>query len=507
MDTLNELWDKAKQKHPRKVAVVMGDKRLTYQRLDQSIRKLSAGLLTHWNIYRGEVVALLSPNCPEFIISYFAIVRSGGIIQPLDERLRPDEMKDILLDARPRILIVHSSLRSKFDQIRSDLPFVEKVLSIGNASGGTEQLENWLSYLPELKQDPDVVSKEAAELMYTSGTTGEPKGALRSHANVLAASRNAIRGFGYTGNDVIAIVMPMSHSSALTSQMLPLIQLGGTVVLVDRFGVNNLIETIQSERVTCLRAVPAMMRLLISSPDFCSRRLPTLRLLMNSSAPIDPETYKEIKRRFTSIRVLNSYGLTEASTCTILTDQMALIRPDSVGVPISDVGMCIMDEEGKELGAECEGEICVRGEHVFMGYRNRPGETHAVFKDGWLRTGDLGHRDVEGFYYLHGRKSEVINCGGRKFAPLEVENCILKLPEVSEVAVVGTAHRILGQVARAYVVPKNRGLLNSKQIIQHCTRNLPSHKIPFFVEMVTELPKNGVGKILHRRLKQENYER
>jgi fatty-acyl-CoA synthase len=288
--------------------------------------------------------------------------------------------------------------------------------------------------------------------MYTSGTTGELKGVMRSHANVRAASRNSIQGFGYRSDDVIAITMPMSHSSALNSQMMPLIELGGTLVLLDRFDANGLLEVIRAEHVSCMRAVPAMTRLLLASPDFCSRELPSLRLLINSSDAIAPETYRALKHRFASVQVLNSYGLTEASTCTVLPDSIALIRSDSIGTPISGVEMCVMDEAGRTIHDQREGEICVRGEHVFIGYHNRPEDSRAVLRDAWLRTGDLGHRDIEGFYYLHGRKTEIISCGGRKFTPHEVERCILQLPKVADVAIVGTAHRVLGQVVKAFVV-------------------------------------------------------
>jgi long-chain acyl-CoA synthetase len=249
-----------------------------------------------------------------------------------------------------------------------------------------------------------------------------------------------------------------------------------------------------------MRAVPAMIHMLLALPDFSAVALPSLRLLINSSAPIDPHTYTEVKKRFASIEVMNSYGLTEASTCTVLPDAMALTHPDSVGWPIEGVEMQVCDEEGQPTPDGDEGEVWIRGEHVFVGYRNLPDKTRAVLVDDWLRTGDLAHRDPQGLYYLHGRRDDVINVAGRKFAPVDVENCILQLPDVHEVAVVGAAHAVLGQVAKAYVVLKAGAMLNAKAVTRHCARNMPSHKVPFYVEFVDALPKNSTGKVLRRKL-------
>jgi long-chain acyl-CoA synthetase len=284
--------------------------------------------------------------------------------------------------------------------------------------------------------------------------------------------------------------------------MIPLLKLGGTVILQQNFDSRRLISTIASERVTCLRMVPTMMRMLSASSSFNAEELPSLRLLMNSSATIDPETYRAVKRRFPAVLLMNSYGLTEASTCTILPDSMALSDSDSIGQPIEGVEMCVRGEGGEMLGCDAAGEICVRGDHVFVGYYNRPEATRNASIDGWFRTGDLGHRNSRGLYYLHGRKHDLINCGGRKFAPAEVESCLLQLPEILEAAVIGSPHRTLGEVAKAFIVASERNIMDPKQVIRHCVRRLPSYKVPFSVEFVSELPKNNMGKLVRRKLQE-----
>ncbi len=500
MTTLTDLWQAGERQYPDKVAVVAGRQVLTYRQLGDRVRRVAAGLVHQWGVQPGDIVALLAPNGIEFVISYFAIVQIGATVQPIDERVTPEEMAAILKDAGTCFLIVHGSLWPKFDEARALGVMVEQLLGIGLDDAGIESFDAWVKNESAPPATAALSPLTVAELMYTSGTTGDPKGVQRTHANVLAAARNSLRGFGYEPDDVIAIAMPLSHSSALNSQMIPLLQVGGTLILLPRFQVTDLIEIIKCHGVTCMRAVPAMLRLLLGHASFASEHLPSLRLLINSSAPIDPNTYVTLKRRFPAIEVLNSYGLTEASTCTVLPDQMATTRPDSVGIPIEGVEMCVIDGHGSVVEAGCEGEICVRGDHVFMGYRQRPAETAAVMHHDWLRTGDLGYCDRDGYYYLQGRQTEVINCGGQKFVPRDVERCIEALPEVAEAAVAGMAHRLLGEVAKAFVVLKCDQNLDAKSVIRHCTQHLASYKIPYKVEFVETLPRNGVGKILRRKL-------
>lgn len=502
MSTLAALWNEAEHDQPDKVAMITPAERLTYRQLGERIRRLSSALVGRWSVGRGDVVALLAPNCAEFVISYFAVVQLGAIVQPVDERLSSQEMWDVLADSRPSGLIVHRALWPKYEAIRADLPGSGRLLGIDLSDGGIVRFEEWIAGSSGLRSGSWAGPGDVAELMYTSGTTGRPKGVMRTHTNVRAAARNSIRGFGYRADDVIAIVMPLSHSSALNSQMMPLIQLGGTLVLLPRFDAGDLISAIRAEGVTCMRAVPTMLRALLAVPGFRAEVLPSLRMLVNSSAPIDPQTYAELKQRFAKIELMNSYGLTEASTCTVLPDAMALVRPDSVGHAIRGVEMCVLDDEGRVLPDGAEGEIAVRGEHVFAGYRGMPEATSARFVNGWLLTGDVGRRDSDGYYVLHGRKDDVINSGGHKVAPLEIEHCILQLPEVAEVAVVGRPHRILGQVAKAFVVARDGEPIDSRAITRHCARSLASHKVPFYVEVVPELPKSGVGKILRRKLRE-----
>jgi acyl-CoA synthetase (AMP-forming)/AMP-acid ligase II len=485
-------------KRTGKAALVAADARLDYPALDERISRLAAGLIERGGVRRGVVVAVLLPNSVEFVVAYYAIGRAGGIVQPIDERLLAGEVEAMLSDSGAEGLIVHGTLASRIGRLHDEPGALRWMLGVSLGGPGLESWEDWCATAPRDLAGPSL--EDIAELMYTSGTAGEPKGVMRSHGNVLAASHNSITGLGHRTDDTILIMMPLSHSSALNSQMVPILQIGGTVVLLERFSVRGALETIRAEKVTCMRAVPSMLRALLTAPEFRDEALPSLRRIINSSATIDRDTFVELKRRFASIEIMNSYGLTEASTCTVLPDGEVLRRPESIGVPIEGVGMTLRDPNGGEVAEGGEGEIWVRGDHVFAAYRGRPGLREQTVRDGWLRTGDLAHADADGYYYLHGRQDDMIDCGGRKFAPLEVEQTILEVDGVAEAAVVGMPHRMLGQVAKAFVVPRDGATVEPRAVIRHCQSRLASYKVPFAVDLIGALPRNSLGKLVRRRL-------
>ncbi|MGH8249912.1 MAG: class I adenylate-forming enzyme family protein [Steroidobacteraceae bacterium] len=490
--TLNALWDETERLHGDRVALIQGATRWTYRELGERIRGISASLCREAQVAPGDAVALLSPNVPEFVAAYFAILRLAGAVQPVDTRTPPQRWLSELRETHARALVVHESLAASAATAAAGARFPGHTLAIGPelpaVAGGNAR-------------DGHVTAESIAELMHTSGTTGIAKAAMRTHANVLAAARNATRGFGYVENDVIAVVMPLSHSSALNSQLIPFIRFGAAIVLIDRFEPDEVIETLRTHSVTCMRLVPSMARLLLGRDHFRGDHLPAIRMLINSSAPVEPATLASLKARFPRVAVMDSYGLTEASTCTVLTVDPARPAQGSVGRAIEGVILEIVDDAGRPAASGMEGEVRLRGEHVFAGYLGMPDESARALKDGWLWTGDLGHLDDAGNLYLHGRSSEVIHCSGYTVHPATVENCILEMPEVEAVAVTGVAHKLLGQVVKAFVISREPGI-EPRKIVNHCVRSLPSHAVPFHVEFVDTLPRNVTGKLIRRQLKE-----
>lgn len=502
MSTVRELWGAAEASGGDRPALA-GPERLTFAELGGRIRSVAAALADDWNVHAGDAVALLAPNGSAFVTGYFAVQELGAVALPLDSRLTDDDLGALLDHSGAIGLLAAPELSARASRLCSGTASCVPFRLLDDAfrpDGSSVPPAARPPTRPPARPPTRPPADAPAELLYTSGTTGAPKGVLRSHANVLAAVRNARIGFGYEAGDTIAIAMPLSHSSALTSQLLPVLQAGGRIVLLPRFDAADMIETIAAERVTCVRLVPAMIRLLLARDEFHAGALPTLRLILNSSAPVEPDTYRELKRRFAAISVINSYGLTEASTCTVLGDRFALSHAESVGAPIEGVRLTVRAEDGTEVAAGVEGEIWIAGPHVFIGYHRDPAATAAARAGEWLRTGDLGRLDADGMLYLHGRRDDLINCGGRKVAPEVVERCVATAPGVRDAACVAMPHRLLGQVVHAFVVPDDGHAFDARAVIRHCAGLLPSHMVPFEVTAVTDLPRNAVGKLVRRRL-------
>jgi len=492
--SLQDLFEETARCHPERSALcdaAQGGAGLGYAELARCVAGLSARIARRFA--PGDRVGLLAPNGVEFVVAYLALTRMGAVAVPLDDRLRPGELARLLDVADPQALLFESGLAgaasSAVEQARCEVEAIE--LAALSESGAAAPPAAWRAR-----------GEDVAELIFTSGTTGRPKAAMRSHANVRAALRNAESAFCYRPSDTILVAMPLSHSSALTSQLLPILEVGGRAVLLERFEAASFVTALSRHRVTCMRAVPAMLRMLLGLERFCEEQLPALRCISNSSAPIDEKTWHALRERFPGVEILNSYGLTEASTCTVLSHQQGALRPDSIGVPLDGVELEVRDEAGACLGAGEEGELWVRGPHVFTGYFGDPPASAAARRDGWFRTGDLAHRDSAGFYRITGRRDQLINCGGHKVAPAEVEACIRGLSKVRDVSVVGRPHRSAGEVVLAYVVVAPGSAMHKREVTQHCRRHLASHKIPFHVEFVPDLPRNALGKVLKKELRE-----
>jgi acyl-CoA synthetase (AMP-forming)/AMP-acid ligase II len=501
MSSTSAALEEPAARRPDQTALIQGTRSRSFSRLAEEARAFAAAMQSNWQVERGDVIAVYSPNCIEFVIAYFAAGMIGATVVPIDERLKRDEVGHILRDSGARFAIVHAKLASRLgDCLKDGIP-LDGIRGIGTQDSDVPDMTDWLTVgAAPTGSAPD--SSDIAEILYTSGTTGAAKGVMRTHGNVRAASRNARQAFGYTDSDVIAVIMPMTHSSALVSQMLPMIEAGGTAVLFESFDSRSVIDSMSVHQVSCMRAVPALFRMLLSHSEFQSDNLPALRLLMNSSAAIDVETWNDLRTRFPNAAIMNSYGLTEASTCTILSHSDAARYPDAIGRPIDSVAMRVVTDNNQTAAPGEIGELRVKGPHVFLGYRNQPDATAAAMdEDGWLRTGDLGCCNDDGLYFFSGRSDDIINCGGHKYAPQEIENCIARFPDVEEVSVIAASHRVLGQVPKAYVVIRAGATADGRQIKRHCARSLPSHKVPFFVEIVDDLPRNSMGKILTRELR------
>lgn len=496
------LVDRNARKYPYKVALCSRERKVSYQELRSMVLSIT-GALAAMGISHGDRVATLMLNRVELLVAYLALFRLGAILVPLNTRLAEPEWRYILEDSEAVALLSEEGFARVLHSLRESLQGVREVVCVGAGGKGMREWEELESF-PPLEEPPrEPGLEEDLYILYTSGTTGRPKGAVITHMNFLWNAINGQVSGGFSGRDVVYYGLPLFHGAAMGGCFATLL-LGGKVVLRPRFDPSELLLLIQEERITRLPAVPPMLSAIMQIPDLEKWDLSSLRTF-NTGATIIPQALKKrLLERFPWVDVVDSYGLTEATSyCTTLPGKDFLERNASVGKPHAYVEIRVVDEQGRDLAAGEVGEILVRGPNVMRGYWKRPQETMEALKDGWLHTGDLGRLDEDGYLYLVDRKKDMIISGGENIYPREVEEVLSLHPGVLEAAVVGLPDQHWGEKVVAYVVAKQRYCISHQELDQHCRKSLAGYKCPrqyFFVE---ELPRTSTGKVLKRALREK----
>jgi long-chain acyl-CoA synthetase len=442
----------------------------------------------------GARVGILLPNAPEHVISYFGAIAAGAVAVPINYRLTPPEVGYILEDCATAVLVTTAAQYEKLAAL-PEARSVGTFVVVDGAPGGATAFEAALAHGPPVSQPAAVAPDDVACLLYTSGTTGFPKGAMISHANNLFNAASCERTLGYREEDVGLLTLPLFHVTALHSQLVALLALGATVVLQREYDTRRMLELEGQHRVTALFLVPAVYKLVTLRPDLASYDLSRVRVAAYGGAPMDPETIRALGRLFPGVELHNCYGLTESSSlATVLPAEAILTRTESVGLAVPGT-------EAQVLPRGVPGELCLRGPNVVQGYWAAPEKTRAALVDGWLRTGDVARIDEEGFVYILDRVKDMINRGGEKIYGLEVENVLYAFPGVAEAAVVGVPHPVFGEVPVAFVVPLPGESLDRGKLRAHCAARLADFKVPVEVRLVERLPRNPGGKVLKQDLR------
>ena len=500
------LLSKRAALNPRLEAVVEVERgrRFTYAELNARSNR-AADAFRGLGVRPGERVALLLMNGVEFIECFFALAKLGAVIVPLNWRLVPDELAFILKDSGARVLVYDGEFQKcvrELQQRGGDATAVRDWLHAGSDDTRDAFARSWTA-LCEAASDgePDVGAAEDDPLyiMYTSGTTGLPKGAVHTHRSVLWASLTIGMTADVRYRDRYVIVLPLFHVGALTPAT-GNVHRGMTTILMRAFDPVRLFETIAKERVTVLLAVPAMLNFMLQVPGHERFDTSTLRWIMSGAAPVPVTLIEAYAKR--GIEIHQVYGLTESCgpACLISPDE-ALAKAGSTGKAFFHTDVRVVDERGRDIPPGGTGEVLVRGAHVMQGYWNRPEATAETIRDGWLYTGDLATIDAEGYVYIQDRKKDMIISGGENIYPAEIENVILSHPEVRDVAVIGQASAKWGESPLAVVVKKDAAL-SEDAVIQHCQGRLARYKQPRAVRFVEEIPRNPAGKILKRLLRE-----
>ncbi len=459
-------------------------------------------------------VALWLPNCPEFVYAFFAILRLRATVVPVNTMLKREEAKFILEDSRAKILICSIDKIDDSQNILSRLQSLRHLISLPAprrpaAFPGAEAILDFKHLVrngPELDRDIEIKADDLAEIVYTSGTTGRPKGACLSHKNLVSNVRDCVKAINLRRKDCTISILPLFHSfSSTVCLLLPLS--GGAKVVIMRAirPFKRVIRTIFKHRVTVFVAVPSLYNILseIKIPPFKSFLnvlMNPVRLCISGAAALPLSVCKKFERKFKR-PLLQGYGLTEASPVVSLNPLTGKRKPDSVGLPFPSVTVKVVDKEGRDLPSGQVGELIVKGPNVMQGYYNLAEETKKALRGGWLYTGDLARIDADGFIYIMGRSKEMINVRGFNVYPREIEDLLYRFPHVKETAVVGVSHKHRGEVPVAFVVAETD--LKEKDIIDYLRANIAAYKVPLKILFREQLPKNPTGKILKRVLQEE----
>jgi long-chain acyl-CoA synthetase len=506
-NTLVEMLEKASYKYPRRVALVFGRKRIIYQDLIVTSKRLASSLY-NLGVREFDRVCLWLPNLPEFVYSFFAILFLRAIVCPINSMFRREEAKFIIEDCGAKVLITSIdkmedalNLLSRLDTLKSII-----VVSSPKDRGVVLDFNDLISKSPVLDKKFSIKADDVAEIIYTSGTTGRPKGAILTHRNLVTNIKDCIKAIKVTKRDSFICILPLFHSFASTVCMLLPLSCGAKVVIMRALRpFKRVIRAIFRNRVTIFVAVPSVYNILAESkiPKYkllLSYFFNPIRICISGAAALDAGVTKRFEKKFRR-PILQGYGLTEASPVVSLNPIKGKRKPESVGLPLPLVEVKVVDKEDRFLGPDSIGHLLVRGPNVMKGYYKLEEETKKALKDGWLYTGDLAKIDRDGFIYIMGRIKEMINVRGLNVYPKEIEDLLYKHPKVKEAAVVGVPHRHRGEAPVAFIVKE--GEVGAREVIGYLRANLAPYKVPLKVLFKESLPKNPTGKILKRELQQE----
>ncbi|MBU0516718.1 MAG: long-chain fatty acid--CoA ligase [Proteobacteria bacterium] len=498
---VHEILENTAARLPDKPALVEGEATLTYAETRTRVRALAARL-QEMGVGPGDRVALLFPNCLEFCLAYFAALTIGAVVVPLNNRLAPREFEYIVNDCGAETLILGHQFWETWLAFKDGLHETPRLIYAGDEpKPGADIFYNLTAPGPEPGAVSGLDLNAPACIMYTSGTTGLPKGAVMSHGNVLANARNCGAHLNYLERDTTLIVVPLFHVTGLNSQLVAFFYTGGTCAIMRAYNTAEMIRLIERHRVTVMFNVPTMYVLMLVSEALDRTDLSTLRLCAYGGAPMDPETIVTLQRRL-GVNLYNAYGLTETSSLTtVLPACDAVRKAGSVGLPVSGVRLRVVDDAGRDLPPDLPGELLIKGPNVVKSYWNKSEATAQNIRDDWLFTGDVARIDAEGFVYIADRKKDMIVRGGENVYSIEVESALVAHPAVLEAAVVPRPHSIFGEAVHAFVVLAPGRTADEDDVIAHCRGLIADYKAPASVSFVDELPRNPGGKVLKNTLR------
>lgn len=501
MNFIKDFLDVVK-KNPDKPALIYGEKIYTYGELDRLINRFG-NMLSRLGVYRGDRVALMMNNRPEFIIAYYGAVKIGAVIVPVNTFLLEEELKFQLNDLEARVFVGTDWVAMRYAAVEHDVPSMQAAIFAGKQ-------KNYLSMDEMMREETETLEcaetsgDEVAVIKYTSGTTGKPKGAMQTHKNINSFLNACMEAYEFQESDRPILFVPLFHGFGDHCCMNLVFKAGASMVIMDPFRPDEILAAIEKHKCTYFGATPSMLYGLMNWHDADKYDVSSLRRVLTGGGPVTREIVEGFRKKF-GVPVLQGYGMTEGCAGFTFTHPDAPYRDGSCGVTLPGVVLRIADESGNNLPRGEVGEILARSDFNMPGYWNNAEATQAAYADGWLRTGDMGKMDADGYLYIVDRKKDMLIMSGENIYPAEIENVLASHPAVGEVAVLGKPDERRGELPVAVVVKKFQAQVTEGELIDYCKERLASFKIPREIKFVDALPKNTQFKILKRELRKQLY--
>ncbi len=502
---LHDYLSRSASRLADKVALVCTKRRVTYRELEEDSNALAHALIKS-GVDRGDRVIVFADNTVGAVVSFWAALKASAVVSVVNPATKADKLQFLIDDCRPAALITETRLRdtwfapSRSSHLKSIIVTGER----GEENGGDPRLLSWddaLSLGDRMPPARKCIDIDLAAIIYTSGSTGDPKGVMLSHRNMLTAAASVAGYLEVKEDDVILNVLPLSFNYGLY-QMIMAFRQGARLVLERSFAFPaQTLRLMVDEGVTGFPGVPTIFAILAEMKSVKHHDLSPVRYVTNTAAPLPLKHIAALREMFPRARIFSMYGLTECKRCTYLPPEDLDRKPASVGIPIPNTEMWIVDENGRKVPPNTPGELVIRGATVMQGYWEKPEATAAVLRPGplpgerVLHTGDCCRIDDEGYLYFIGRMDDIIKSRGEKVAPKEIETVLFNIEGVKEAAVIGVPDAVLGQAVKAYVVLEKGAAISAKDLQRQCSAKLENFVVPKYIEFVSDLPKTATGKI------------